>query len=198
MSGEHGPEDASPLTSSVASDSVSDPLDRLAKLAGEVESRIPARYRREAFRALAQRAVQLVDALGSIGERLESPPASAPMDAPTRPPEGPALRSFDGAGQELGLDRRLLQAPGKPLLKALLVLQVAADGLGHAWLTPSEIERLLTERGGASGVYRSNLSNALRASTGLVERRQRGRGFEYRITAAGRAMLATELGRMRL
>lgn len=179
-------------------------LDRLAVLAGAVDARIPPRYRRDAFRVMAERAVGPKDRRDRHGMGAQEPagqPPQAPSAAadPALPLDG--LQAAMAAGEArhyLTAHAPLLGHPGRTLLKALLALRVAVDQMGVEWLTPAEMERLLLDHGGASGIYRTNLSNALRVARGRVDRRPRGRGFEYRITTSGREILAAELRRLSL
>jgi hypothetical protein len=75
----------------------------------------------------------------------------------------------------------------------MAVLHFAATTLSIRWMTPTEIARLIGELDDTHGVYRSNLSNALRKEQDFVSRRPRGRGYEYGLTARGRAQVAREL-----
>ncbi len=152
---------------------LSDEVDRVLSLIDLVESRVPETYRVEIVRALLPHAV---------GKSV-SEPSSAPQARP------------GSVTSRLRLARYapVLATSGKMLLKALVALEVTSMQLGIEWMTPSEIERFLAERGRVRSVYRTNLSNALRAARDLVDRRRRGRAYEYRITDRGRAALERDL-----
>lgn len=181
------------MTQAGGGDRPGDPagLAKLRVIAEAVDARIPARYRREAFRALARRVVSGPDPVQNHVVSAEHELSRGEASAASGSPE-PA------AGVRMGLAAfaQLLTSPGRVLLKALAALQAAADQTDLEWMTPAEIEHLLREQGGTAGIYRTNVSNALRASRGLVDRRRRQRGFEYRITTLGRQTLASELRRL--
>lgn len=167
-------------------------IDELARLAAAVDAGIPDRYRREAFRALARHVLVGGDVTqGLTGSEIAGETHSPTGPGAARSAAPPDVRAW------LGEHARLLSSPGRVLLKALIALQAVAAPGGIEWLTPAEIERLLRMHAGTAAPYRTNLSNALRASRGLVERRRRHRGFEYRITALGQETLERELHRLR-
>ncbi len=152
---------------------LSDEVDRVLSLIAIVEKRVPEAYRVEIVRVLLPRAI------GKSERELGT----------TVPPHAEAGTS------RLRLARYVpvLAASGKMLLKALVALEATSLQLGIEWMTPSEIERFLAERGRVRSVYRTNVSNALRAARDLVDRRRRGRAYEYRITERGRAALDRDL-----
>jgi hypothetical protein len=94
---------------------------------------------------------------------------------------------------DLSLFASILGGSGRMLQKSLVALEVSRSQLGIDWLTPAEIERFLIERGRVRTAYRTNISNALSGARHLVDRRRRGRGYEYRITAPGRELLEREV-----
>lgn len=148
------------------------------RLVDEIDSRFPSGYRRAVLRALLPLTLAEVPASGRGGM----------ADAPDRVSRPPSTRALD-------TDRYvpILAAPGRTLLKALAALEMASSQLGITWMSPTEIERLLKRRLHLRSIYRSNLSSALSTAQDLVERRGRGRGYEYRITRKGRRKLEREL-----
>ena len=152
---------------------LSDEVDRALSLIAIVESRVPETYRVEIVRALLPHAV--------------GAPATE-ISASSR------QRAESGASRlQLARYAPVLATSGKMLLKSLVALEATSAQLGIEWMTPSEIERFLAERGRVRSVYRTNVSNALRAARDLVDRRRRGRAYEYRITDRGRAALERDL-----
>ncbi len=152
---------------------LTDEVDRVLSLIAIVESRVPAPYRLEIVRAL------LPHAVGTTAS--DSTQMTSARTGPT------------GSRIQLAPYASVLSTPGKMLLKALVALEATRLQLGIEWMTPSEIERFLAERARVRPVYRTNLSNALRAARDLVDRRRRGRAYEYRITSRGRAALERDL-----
>jgi hypothetical protein len=148
-------------------------VDGALSLIDLVERRVPEAYRVEIVRVLLPRAVGI--------SAIEPSPA-----APTRAESG-------SSRLQLARYVTVLATSGKTLLKALVALEATSEQLGIEWMTPSEIERFLAERGRVRSVYRTNVSNSLRAARDLVDRRRRGRGYEYRITDRGRAALERDL-----
>ena len=148
-------------------------VDRVLSLIAIVEKRVPAAYRVEIVRALLPRAIR--KSASDLGTKV----------APHAEPGSSRLR--------LARYAPVLAASGKMLLKALVALEATSVQLEIEWMTPSEIERFLAERGRVRSVYRTNVSNALRAARELVDRRRRGRAYEYRITERGRAALERDL-----
>lgn len=167
-------------------------LSRFASLIEILESELPPGYRGETYRILAPRLLR--DAA------RESKARERPV--PERAPDYVSGRQAGGAEEGAGIETAelnlapyagLLSGPGNTRLKALAALDVAASQLGVFWMKPAEVERLLIERAGARSIYRTNLSTALSKARGLVDRRRRGRGYEYRITDLGRDTLHREL-----
>lgn len=156
-------------------------LPALERLAGLVEERLPPRYRTAAFRLLAEAA--LAGRTGPREPALPEPSQAVPPPMPSPTTE----RHLD-----LAAYAPIFAAPGRILLKALAVLDVARRQLGVEWMTPSEIERFLTERARVRSAYRTNISNALRGARHLAERRRRGRGYEYALTSQGSDLLERE------
>ena len=152
---------------------VSEEVDRALSLIAIVEHRVPEAYRIEIVRALLPRA---------IGKSASEPGTAVPRRA-----------GSDSSRLRLARYASVLATPGKMLLKALVALEATSVQLGIEWMTPSEIERFLAERGRVRSVYRTNVSNALRAARELVDRRRRGRAYEYRITDRGRAAIERDL-----
>lgn len=164
-------------------------VGRLRSLIDVLEGELPLPYRVEAFRLLARRV------LGDIAppdvqpdELAPSRPAAAIEGEQSQPPG-----ALEGARLDVGPYAAILARPGRTTLKGLVALEIALSQLGITWMTPAEIERLLSERCGVRSIYRTNLSSGLGEARGLVDRRRRGRGFEYRIAAQGRETLRREL-----
>lgn len=148
-------------------------VDGALSLIAMVERRVPEAYRVEIVRALLP---------GAVGSPTSTTAAAA------------APRAESGTSRlRLGRYAPVLATSGKTLLKALVALEATSSQLGIGWMTPSEIERFLAERGRVRSVYRTNVSNSLRAARDLADRRRRGRGYEYRITDRGRAALERDL-----
>ncbi len=147
-------------------------LGQARNLIEHVEAAVPAPYRVAVFTELFR---------GEPAPTLRAG-ASFPAD------EAPVA----WAGVDLGPYVSALEGPGRLLAKALTTLAVVRDQLEVEWMTPAEIERFLVERARAPHVYRTNLSNALRGARGLVDRRRRGRAYEYRLTEAGDAQVRRE------
>jgi hypothetical protein len=165
----------------------------LAELASLVESSVPSGYRQEAFRALARWQLrgdlQPLSPRGLGQDHPDSPPAThGGQNAGVGRLERPALGRL-----ALGAYSGILAAPGRMLMKSLVALEVSRTQLGIEWLAPAEIERFLVERARVRSAYRTNISNALSGARQLVDRRRRGRGYEYRLTAGGRQVLDREL-----
>ncbi len=154
---------------------LTDEVDCALSLIAVVESRVPEPYRLEIVRAL------LPQAIGRGTGDVTPSTVTRPRAAST------------GSRLQLAPYASVLSTPGKMLLKALVALEATSLQLGIEWMTPSEIERFLAERARVPSVYRTNLSNALRAARDLVDRRRRGRAYEYRITRRGRAALERDL-----
>lgn len=164
-------------------------LGRIRRLIRQLEDDIPESYRAAVLRFLLPRVWED----GGV-------PSGRPLARIPREDAAPGRRELDTAASRLEarpIDiapfSELLAQPGKNLLKALAALEVARTQLDVEWMTPSEIERFLTERAGLSSIYRTNLSNALRSAREGADRRRRGRGYEYRITDRGRTLLRREL-----
>jgi hypothetical protein len=142
-------------------------LDRARELIDQVEAGVPAPYRVAVFTELFR------------------DHGASPGGAGAAAVSGEDAVAW--AGVELGPYLTALEGPGRLLAKALTTLAVVRDQLDVEWMTPAEIERFLVERARARHVYRTNLSNVLRGARGLVDRRRRGRAYEYRLTDAGDA-----------
>jgi hypothetical protein len=155
-------------------------LDRAIEVIEAVESRLPESYRVAAFRVLLAAELHVGPLAGGV--RQAEVPAS-----PGRVPNA------DWVGIELAPYVNALAGPGRLLPKALITLEIVAKQIQAEWMTPSEIERFLVERARATHIYRTNVSNALRRAPGLVDRRRRGRAYEYRITEAGRLVVEREI-----
>ncbi len=155
-------------------------LPHFVELIRAIEAEIPAKYRVEVFRALTT--------------PITSPPDLPRAHEPPRPEAAPLVPASAAIRSRLNLSSYagVLAAPGRTLLKALVGLNATASQLGVDWMTPSEIERFLVDRARVPHVYRTNISNALRGARQLVDRRRRGRGYEYRITLTGREALERE------
>ncbi len=153
-----------------------DEISRALVLIGAIEDRVPAEYRVPLFSAL----------LGGGVDRAESERRrdSATEASPAAP---------EWVGIDLGAYVKALSGPGRLLEKALITLEIVVTQMGVEWMTPAEIERFLVERARATHVYRTNVSNALRRARGLVDRRRRGRAYEYRLTEAGAAVVEREI-----
>ena len=151
-----------------------------------LEAGVARPYRLELFRAWLPRTTEDGGGGAGRGGDLERGRAADPI-VPR------AAARTDRRRLDLADYAPLLVLTGRPLLKALAALDVAREQLDLEWMTPAEVEYLLTERGHVRSVYRTNVSTALRAAGDLVERRRRGRGFEYRIRDAGRDALRREL-----
>ena len=149
-------------------------IRRALDLIQAIESRVPSEYRLTLFTAL----LEVADV------------AAEPSRQETA---GEQQSATQGIGVDLGAYARALSGPGRLLAKALITLEIVATQMSIDWMTPAEIERFLVERARATHVYRTNVSNALRRARGLVDRRRRGRAYEYRLTEAGRAVVEREL-----
>lgn len=167
-----------PLSGRAGPEYGSDRLARLVGLIRAIEQQVPEPYRVEVLRILAAAEETAERRASPDGQRIESP--LTPPSAPSRSRLN--LSSYAG----------VLGSPGRTLLKALVALDATASQLGVDWMTPSEIERFLVDRARVPHVYRTNISNALRGARQLVDRRRRGRGYEYRITLTGREALERE------
>ena len=161
------------------SDSHDQEISRALELINEIESRVPAQYRVTLFTAL------LTDGLGGAGDGVRG---RQRQDGLVGPP-----RTADWVGIDLGAYAKALSGPGRLLSKALITLEIVVTQMTIEWMTPAEIERFLVERARATHVYRTNVSNALRRARGLVDRRRRGRAYEYRLTEAGRDVVEREI-----
>ena len=166
----------------------------VASLVAYLEDRVPPRYRVELFRALLPRVLARMPTgwPGPGGRGTFDPLPHPALARRTPPPESADVASLR---QQLDLSpyASVLAAPGRTLLKAMVALDAAARQLDVSWMTPSEIERLLSERARVRSIYRTNISNALRSALDWVDRRRRGRAYEYRLTASGRARLRRQL-----
>lgn len=161
-------------------------VSRVQTLIDILDTEIASPYRVELFRLLAP-------------GLMPDTPAPATTSAPGgTPPVAPAPRRTGERLERTRLDfatyAPILAQPGRNLLKALVALEVARDQLEIEWVSPAEVERLLADRAGVRSVYRTNLSNALSQAPGMADRRRRdrGRGYEYRISALGRETLHRE------
>jgi hypothetical protein len=159
--------------------------ERLVDLFSYLDNRVPAPYRSAVLTYLLPRALPM-----PAVRKLQSPPPR-----PGRPAAAQRLAAEAQSGERLEIDPYavILSRRGETLLKAMAVLHFAATTLSIRWMTPTEIARLIGELDDTHGVYRSNLSNALRKEQDFVSRRPRGRGYEYGLTARGRAQVAREL-----
>lgn len=164
-------------------------ISRLRSLIQILESEIPESYRVEMFRLLAPEVLPESEVAPAPSPTAEQSPTIPPVTA-TATPADPRLGT---AQLDLGPYTSVLASPGKTLLKSLTALDVAFTQLGIQWMTPGEVERFLVERVGSRSIYRTNVSNALSKARGMVDRRRRGRGYEYRLTAFGRDTLHREL-----
>jgi len=153
-------------------------IERALRLISTIESKVPAEYRVTLFTALLGSGL---DTGGEGDERGRQDSAAESQSAAA------------WVGIDLGAYAKALAGPGRLLAKALITLDIVLTQMGIDWMTPAEIERFLVERARATHVYRTNVSNALRRAPGLVDRRRRGRAYEYRITEAGRAVVEREL-----
>ena len=79
---------------------------------------------------------------------------------------------------------KVFSKKGKNLDKSLLILSIGSEN-GLEWLTPSEVTVILKEKARVAGIYTTNISNALKDSRNLVDRRSRGIGYEYRLMRKG-------------
>lgn len=160
----------------------SDPHDpeiqRALELIRAIESQVPAEYRVTLFTAMMGTALH--DVAGSGGRQWTDAAVETQSVA-------------DLVGIDLGAYAKALAGPGRLLAKALITLEIVVTQMDIGWMTPAEIERFLVERARATHVYRTNVSNALRRAPGLVDRRRRGRAYEYRITDSGRAVVEREI-----
>lgn len=158
-------------------------VSRVRTLIDILDAEIPPPYRVELFRLLAP----------GLVPTAQAPPGQPSPPLPPPRAVGPAAEPrLERTRLDLAPYAAILAQPGKNLLKAMVALEVARDQLGIDWMTPAEVERLLAERAGVRSVYRTNLSNALSKAPGMADRRRRGRGYEYRITALGRETLHRE------
>lgn len=161
-----------------ASDPHAPEIQRALDLIQAIDARVPAEYRVTLFTALM--GADLRGVAGTVGRQRMDAAAETPLTA-------------DLVGIDLGAYAKALEGPGRLLAKALITLDIVVTQMNIDWMTPAEIERFLVERARATHVYRTNLSNALRRARGLVDRRRRGRAYEYRITDAGRAVVEREI-----
>lgn len=162
-------------------DQHSQEIQRALELIGEIESRVPTEYRVPLFTAL------LADLRGGLGAGNE-PGGRQRQDGLAE-----AQHAAKWVGIDLGAYAKALSGPGRLLSKALITLDIVFTQMNIDWMTPAEIERFLVERARATHVYRTNVSNALRRARGLVDRRRRGRAYEYRLTEAGHAAVEREI-----
>ncbi len=160
-----------------ASDQHGREIERALELINEIESRVPAEYRVTLFEVL------LADLRGETGVR------GRPRQEPSTDPQSATA----WVGIDLETYAKALSGPGRLLAKALITLEIVDSQMHIDWMTPAEIERFLVERARATHVYRTNVSNALRRARGLVDRRRRGRAYEYRLTEAGRSVVEREI-----
>jgi len=151
-------------------------IQRALELIQAIESQVPAEYRVTLFTALFEEDL----GEGAAARQRQDSAAEAQSAA-------------DWVGIDLGAYAKALAGPGRLLAKALITLEIVDTQMNIDWMTPAEIERFLVERARATHVYRTNVSNALRRARGLVDRRRRGRAYEYRITEAGRAVVEREI-----
>lgn len=158
-------------------------IDAALELIKEIEARVPTEYRVPLFKALVRGHGAAVPAVRPSGG-LDGDRAALPAEPPA---------AADWVGIDLAPYAKSLAGPGRLLVKALITLEIVATQMSVDWMTPAEIERFLVERARASHVYRTNVSNALRRARGLVDRRRRGRAYEYRITEAGRVVVEREI-----
>ena len=170
-----------------------DEIRNLRSLIEVIEHNIPERHHRIVLREALRRALaparptapaeedRRVD--HDVPRREPSAPAMGPEPSPggVRP-----IPARDGVELDLARYAVVLAEPGRTLLKGLVALDVAETQLAIPWMTPAEIETLLRRRARVAPIYRTNLSNALRDARGLIDRRRRGRAYEYRLTDAGR------------
>ena len=154
---------------------------RLRSVAESVSAGIPPQYRLEAFRLLG------ASLLARAGDAHPAGPSTEPPDLRQATARAAAEGHLD-----LAAYAPIFALPGRTLLKALATLEVGRRQLGVEWMTPAEIERFLTERARVRSVYRTNISNALRAARHLADRRRRGRGYEYSLTPRGQELLERE------
>ncbi len=155
-------------------------IDGAVELIRALEARVPADYRLALFEAIVRADAQ---AFAPAGVRLG--PASDGV--------APSASVADWVGIDLNVYAKALSGPGRLLAKTLVTLEIVASQMSVDWMTPAEIERFLVERARATHVYRTNVSNALRRARGLVDRRRRGRAYEYRLTKAGRGVVEREI-----
>ena len=142
---------------------------------------VPAPYRSALFTYLLPRVVRprrRTDLEVSANQLLGTPKAGAAGSAPLR--------------------EVLLKIRGRLLLKALVALQYANDQAGLQWLTPPEISVYLKQQFLLPGIYRTNVSTALRGMPAYTDCRSRGRAFEYQINSLGREHVRRELHLARL
>lgn len=152
-----------------------------------VEEQVPPAYR-----------LTVLESVLALRRGQATSEAAGGPDSREARPSRPAVAPARGASQDdmvIDLERyaHALAGPGRLLAKALITLEIVATQMGVDWMTPSEIERFLVDRARATHVYRTNVSNALRGARGLVDRRRRGRAYEYRITEAGRVVVDREV-----
>lgn len=179
--GTPSPEDPGAVAAAAESLISPEQVSRVRSLIEILQAEVPPAFRQEVFRQLLPAAL-----LGSA--------AVSAAARPTPPPPAESGALVIGASH-LDLSRYavLLAGPGRTLVKALAALDAAQEQLGIDWMSPSEIERFLTERARVRSVYRTNISNALRGARQMVDRRRRGRGYEYRITLPGKEALEREV-----
>lgn len=168
-------------------------ISRLSSLIQILETELPADYRVETYRLLAPSLVRTPASpddrdTGSTGAADPAEPSGSAVPAGIR-----GTPDIESGRLDLAAYTGVLSTTGKTLLKSLAALEIAGMQLGVNWLTPAEIERLLVDRAGARSIYRTNVSTALSQARGLADRRRRGRGYEYRLTAQGRETLHREL-----
>lgn len=189
MSDEHDEPEASSGAEALDADAPALPVSprvvsRVRTLIDILDAEIPPPYRVELFRLLAPGVLP-----SAGGEPTQPTGTSRGGRTMQRPGSEPRL---ERTRLDLAPYAAVLHQPGKNLLKALVALEVARDQLGIEWMTPAEVERMLADRAGVRSVYRTNLSNALSKAPGMADRRRRGRGYEYRVTALGRETLHRE------
>ncbi len=151
-----------------------------------IDREVPAPYRATVLESLLALARD-----SELPERSEGATRGTPRE--TRPPTESVTSLQDDLGIDLERYAHALAGPGRLRSKALITLDIVATQLGVDWMTPGEIERFLVDRARATHVYRTNVSNALRGARGLVDRRRRGRAYEYRLTEAGRVVVDREV-----
>lgn len=165
-------------------------LGALRAVVSFLETELPPRYRRPAFLRMLERVLRVHGGRPVAAVAAEPPPPGSP--------EGRARHADPEIGTEPPVEphqadleryRELLESRGKILHKALATLEVGASQLATPWMTPAEIEGFLREVAGISTAYRSNISGALSGAGVVTQRRRMGRGYEYRLSRQGAAVL---------